>query len=167
VGVVHRALGGDGEVLTRVAGAVQDDRLADPLALPQHIEHLVSSALNLHYHALEAYEIQYTPDGVDSGLCVSVGSTPVNGTPVTLESCGVSAKTVRVVDSFKTIGGFYVPLINGADTNFSHPYVLHYPGTAYPTDSPRPQLNTWTLQTYANGTVFDNEMWGANFGVLK
>ncbi len=36
----------------------------------------------------------------------------------------------------------------------------------YPTDLPRPQLNTYTLQTYSNGTVFDNEMWGANFGVL-
>ena len=48
----------------------------------------------------------------------------------------------------------------------SDPYVLHYPGNGYPTDVPRPQLNTYTLQTYSNGTVFDNEMWGANFGVL-
>jgi hypothetical protein len=128
---------------------------------------LVSAALNLHYHALEAYEIEYSPNGVESGLCMGVGSTPVNGTPVALESCGVSAKTIWVVDAYKSISGFYVPLINGADTNFSHPYVLHYPGSAYPTDSPRPQLNTWTLQKYSNGAVYDNEMWGANFGVLK
>jgi hypothetical protein len=50
---------------------------------------------------------------------------------------------------------------------FSHPYVLHYPGNSFPTDTPRPQLNTWTLQKYSNNTVFDNELWGANFGVLR
>ena len=84
-----------------------------------------------------------------------------------LEPCGQSAKTVWVVDSYDTIKGFFVPLINGSDTNFSHPYVLNYPGNgAYPTDNPRPQLTTWTLSKYSNGTVFDNQMWGANFGVL-
>ena len=63
--------------------------------------------------------------------------------------------------------GFFVPLINGSDTNFSHPYVLNYPGNgAFPTDNPRPQLTTWTLSKYSNGTVFDNQMRGANFGVL-
>jgi hypothetical protein len=50
----------------------------------------------------------------------------------------------------------YVPLINGSDTNFSHPYVLHYPGNSYPTDSPRPQLNTYTLQQYSNGGSDDH-----------
>ena len=33
-----------------------------------------------------------------------------------------------MVDSYDTIKGFFVPLINGSDTNFSHPYVLNYPG---------------------------------------
>lgn len=127
---------------------------------------LVSSALDLHYANDWAFEFEYSPLGANSGLCVGVGSTAVNGTPVSLQSCGASAKTVWVVDSANTIKGFYVPLINGSDTNFSHPYVLHYPGNAFPTDTPRPQLNTYTLQTYSNGTVFDNEMWGANFGVL-
>jgi hypothetical protein len=127
---------------------------------------LVSSALDLHYANDWAYEIEYSPNGVNSNLCVGVGSTAANLTPVSLQPCGASAKTVWVVDSANTIKGFYVPLINGSDTNFSHPYVLHYPGNGYPTNVPRPQLNTYTLQTYSNGTVFDNEMWGANFGVL-
>ena len=51
--------------------------------------------------------------------------------------------------------------------NFSHPFVLHYPGNGHPADTPRPVLNTWNLQKYSNGTVFDNELWGANFGVLR
>ncbi len=128
---------------------------------------LVSSALNLHFANDRAFEFEYSPNGVNSGLCVGVGSTAVNFTPVSLQPCGASAKTVWVVDSSNTIRGFYVPLINGSDTNFSHPFVLHYPGNAFPTDVPRPQLNTHTLQTYSNGTEFDNEMWGANFGVLR
>jgi hypothetical protein len=128
---------------------------------------LVSSALNLHYSHLHAYEFEYSPNGVKSGLCVGAGSTAANGTPVALEPCGSSAKTVWVVDSHDTIRGGYVPLINGSDTNFSHPYVLHYPGNAYPTDTPRPQLNTYELQKYSNGTVYNNEQWGADFGVLR
>jgi hypothetical protein len=129
---------------------------------------LVTAALNLHYSNFEAYEIEYAPLGVASGLCVGVGSTPADGTPVALEQCGVSSKTLWVADSYDTIAGGYVPLINGADTNFSNPYVLNYPGNgAYPTNVPRPQLDTWTLSKYSNGTVFDNQLWGADFGVLR
>jgi hypothetical protein len=128
---------------------------------------LVSAALNLHYANDQAYEFEYSPNGVGSGLCIGVASTAANLTPVVLVPCGASAKSVWVVDSRDTIRGGYVPLINGSDTNFSHPYVLHYPGNGHPTDTPRPQLNTFQLQKYSNGTVFDNEMWGANFGVLR
>jgi hypothetical protein len=128
---------------------------------------LVTASLNLHYSKFEAYEFEYAPNGVGSGYCVGVGSTAVDGTKVALEPCGASSKTIWVADSFDTIKGFFVPLINGSDTNFSHPYVLNYPGNgAFPTDNPRPQLTTWTLSKYSNGTVFDNQMWGANFGVL-
>jgi hypothetical protein len=139
---------------------------------------LVSHALDLHYGGagcevydtitstcttmypdLNAFELEYAPYGVDSGLCVGTGSTAGNGTPVALESCGVSGKTVWIEDyNDGPTEGVY-PLINGSDTNFSHPYVLHYPGNAYPTDMPRPQLNTWTLQKYSDGTTYDNELW--------
>ena len=64
---------------------------------------LVSAAVNLHYGGGAvgfpddfAYEIQYSPFGVDSGLCVGVGSTAVAGTKVALEPCGVSSKTVWI-----------------------------------------------------------------------
>ena len=66
---------------------------------------LVCAAVNLHYGGgatgypdFEAYEIQYSPFGVDSGLCVGVGSTAVAGTKVALEPCGVSSKTVWIMD---------------------------------------------------------------------
>jgi hypothetical protein len=44
--------------------------------------------------------------------------------------------------------------------------VLDYPANSYPTDSPRPQLQTWNLLKFANGTVHDNQLFSANFGVL-
>ena len=97
---------------------------------------------------------------MNSGLCVGVGSTAGNGTPVALEQCGTSSKTVWVVDTNDSNNPDIVPLINGSDTNFSHPFVLHYPGNGYPTDMPRPQLNTWALQLYSDGTPYDNELWG-------
>jgi hypothetical protein len=128
---------------------------------------LVSAALNLHFSHNAAFEFEYSPNGVGSNLCVGVGSTAANGTPVSLQPCGVFARTVWVVDSRDSIRGFFVPLINGSDTNFSHPFVLHYPGNAEPTDIPRPQLNTFNLQKFSNGVVFNNELWGANFGVLR
>ena len=46
----------------------------------------------------------------------------------------------------------YVPLINGSDTNFSHPFVLTYPANGFPTDKPRPQLITNNLTGFSHGT---------------
>jgi hypothetical protein len=120
---------------------------------------LVSNALALQYGTDEAYELEYAPYGVDSGLCMGVSSTAGDGTPVALEPCGASSKTVWVADGADGGKGYY-PAINGSDTNFSHPFVLHYPGNGYPTDMPRPQLTTWTLQEYSDGTVYENELWG-------
>jgi hypothetical protein len=127
---------------------------------------LVSSALDLHYHNLAAFEFEYSPFGMDTGLCIGVPSTARNGTKVSLQPCGETSKTVWVVDSFSKIKGFYVPLINGSDTNFSHPFVLNYPLSGYPTDNPRPVLQTWTLLKFSNGSTVDNEMFSANFGPL-
>ena len=145
---------------------------------------LVSSAVALHYGGLAAgfpndpaFENEYAPFGVDSGLCLGVATTAVQGEGVTLQPCGVSSKTVWILDyldSWSTfIHGGYVPLINGSDTNFSHPYVLTYPTTGYPTDTPRPQLTVTELTGFSNGfggpelgTVDANQLWGADFGVL-
>jgi len=142
---------------------------------------LVSAAVNLHYGGGAvgfpndpAFELEYTPYGVGSGLCVGVFSTAAQGTKVSLQPCGVTSKTVWIVDTLDTnfVGGF-VPLINGSDTNFSHPFVLTYPKNGYPTDIPRPQLTTTNLTGFTGnflvpvlGTVNDNQMWSARFGVL-
>ena len=144
---------------------------------------LVSAAVNLHFGGgakgfpnLNAFEIEYAPFGVDSGLCVGVAATATQGEGVTLQPCGVSAKTVWIIDTNDspiTFFSGYVPLINGSDTNFSHPFVLTYPHNGYPTDIPRPQLRVANLTGFSNGigavvgTVIDTQLWGADFGVLK
>src|ERR1700733_9268106 len=173
---------------------------------------LVSSAVALHYGCIggvnfpdcygfptavvndPAFEIEYAPFGVDSGLCMGVASTAVQGEGVTLQACGVSSKTVWIAD---TGNGFalspnaplgdspdtllfgYAPVINGSDTNFSQPFVLTYPSTGFPTDKPRPPLQVHTLAGFSNpsppfffsgpqvGTVNDSQLWGADFGILK
>jgi len=127
---------------------------------------LVSAALNLHFSAFQAFEIEYAPFGAETGLCVGVGTTAATGTPVSLQPCGVSSKTIWVVDKTELIKGHFAPLINGSDTNFSHPFVLTFPQDAFPTDVPRPQLITWPLTKFSNGTVNDRQMWSANLGVL-
>jgi hypothetical protein len=151
---------------------------------------LVSAAVNLHYGGGAAgfpndpaFENEYAPFGVDSGLCLGVAATAFNDEGVTLQPCGVSSKTVWILDaldSFNTfVTGGYVPLINGSDTNFSHPFVLTYPNLSFPTDKPRPQLVVTNLTGESNaspplfipgpilGTVNVDQLWGADFGILK
>ncbi len=144
---------------------------------------LVSAAVNLHYGGGAkgfpndfAFENEYAPFGVDSGLCLGVAATAFNDEGVTLQPCGVSSKTVWIVDTFDsptTLFNGYVPLINGSDTNFSHPFVLTYPNNSFPTDMPRPQLVVTNITGSSNGpgpvlgTVNVNQLWGADFGILK
>ncbi len=145
---------------------------------------LVSAAVNLHFGggsvgAVDdpAFEYEYAPFGVDSGLCVGTATTAIQGEGVTLQPCGVSAKTVWILDTFDQPFTFFfrgeAPLINGSDTNFSHPFVLTYPANGFPTDKPRPQLQVRNLTGFSNGfgpivgTVIDTQLWGADFGVIK
>ncbi len=140
---------------------------------------LVSAAVDLHYGGGAkgfpndaAFEIQYSPYGVDSGLCMGVAATAVAGEKVTLQPCGVTSKTVWIVDAQDTVRHGYVPLINGSDTNFSQPYVLTYPSASYPTDQPRAALYVSNLtgfqgaNGFPTGTINSNQLFGADFGVL-
>jgi len=152
---------------------------------------LVSAAVALHYGCIPggnfpncgvtgvddpAIELEYAPFGVDSGLCVGVAATATAKEGVTLQPCGVSAKTVWILDindSPATLNRGYIPLINGSDSNFSHPFVLTYPSNGFPTDRPRPQLFVNNLTGFSHGigtpigSVNDTQLWGANFGVLR
>jgi hypothetical protein len=129
---------------------------------------------------LPAFEIEYAPFGVQSGLCMGVPTDAFQNEKVSLAPCGVSSKTVWIVDALDSIlgahSGFYAPLINGSNSNFSHPYVLTYPKNGYPTDIPRPQLTVTNLTGFSQtkapfiaivGTIQSNQLWGATIGELK
>jgi hypothetical protein len=116
-------------------------------------------------------ENEYSPFGVNSGLCVGIAATPFNGEGVTLQPCGITAKTLWIINSSNPIFAYihgYTSLINGANENFSHPYVLNYPQNGYPTDLPRPQLTVREIQTFSQGFPFvvTNQLWGADFGTV-
>jgi hypothetical protein len=121
-----------------------------------------------------AFEIEYAPDGVDSGLCVGVASAATQAEGVTLQECGASSRTVWAIDlydqPFESLIREYVPLINGSDTIFSAPFALTYPFAGYPTDKPHPQLQVDNLSGYTTGfppildisSVDDVQLWGAD-----
>lgn len=130
-----------------------------------------------------AIEVEYAPHGVDTSLCVGTGLGAGNGTPVSLEPCGVSARTVWVLDTVDSCPSnpLYfaeIPAINASTTNFSHPAVLTYPAAGYPTDNPRPQLRTNLLTGFSQsggpgpcgtGSISgpdSNQLWAAKAGVL-
>ncbi len=122
---------------------------------------------------LDAFEVEYAPLGAPTGQCAGLAATPFSGEHVTLQPCGVSGRTVWIVDAFDGSGGAQqfgdsnsfenstgtehgVPLINGANTNFSHPFVMTYPPSGYPTDQPRPVIYVSNLTGHFTGIFPDN-----------
>jgi hypothetical protein len=118
------------------------------------------------YASDPVWETQYAPYGVNSGLCVGVAAA-VSGEGVTLQPCGVSAKTWWISDNAHRYfhhGHFYTPWVNAASTNFTQPLVLTYPVNGYPTDMPRPNLTVTTQTTFSSGAPAQNQMWGLCIG---
>ena len=138
---------------------------------------LASPLTALHYGDDFAFENAYTPFGVFSGLCLGVAATAFQNEGVTLQPCGASSRTIWIVDDNESFLHNFpgVPLINGSNTNFSHPFVLTYPPNANPTDIPRVQLRVTMLtgSTQPGGhhfpvisTVNSSQLWIATFGEL-
>ena len=135
----------------------------------------------------QAGELEYAPFGVDTGLCLGVGTgrLPAAGRAnVSLQPCGQDARTIWILDGVDICNSFQfgeAPVINGADTNFSHPSVLTYPANAYPTDRPRAQLYVTNLTGFSqNGPpspnpsgcqsivgANTNQLWSAYLGIAK
>jgi hypothetical protein len=141
-------------------------------SLYSHGLKIVTAAVDHTYGSDEAFQLQYSPYGRNSGFCLSTwpGVTPQAGYKVRLETCGQYSTSLWIEDEANGVTHHghleYVPLVNGANTNFSNPEVLNYPA-GNPTDMPRPVLNVQPLNTYSNGTVFDNQEWGYKQGVIK
>jgi hypothetical protein len=117
----------------------------------------LSAAINTHYGSDTAYEFQYAPDGVESGLCMGTPGPANNGEIVSLQPCGESGDTLWIYDAADQYERM-VPLINGTDTNFSYPTVL----TANTTGV---KVTTGEL-TGGDGVIEDGQYWSSEYGVL-
>jgi hypothetical protein len=117
---------------------------------------IVGLALDQTWPSDYMYEYEYTPDGVWSNLCLGLATTAADGTAVSLQPCGVSAKTLWMLLSADS-DGRYAPLVSGTDTVTSAPYVLtaggEYAG-----------LTTEQL-SLSGGTFSLNQMWASRSGV--
>jgi hypothetical protein len=151
---------------------------------------LLSSALALHYGCSNtgapaipcangngvddpAYEIEYAPFGVDSGLCVGVAAAAASGEGLTLQGCGQTSRTTWLQDTFSNddspSGQGFWAAINGSGTDYSNPEVMTYPQNAVPTDKPRAQVELENLAQFSQGSPFDDtdQLWNAYAGVLN
>jgi hypothetical protein len=118
---------------------------------------IVGPAVGETWPSYPAYEYEYTPAGTPTNLCLGTAVTAGPSTPLTLQPCGSTAKTLWIPLLADRSGG-YVPLINGSDTRTTFPYVMtgHGPDT---------NLTTAGLVKIA-GIVDPVQMW-ANFrGVI-
>jgi hypothetical protein len=118
---------------------------------------IISDGLDKLYANLHVIEIQYVPAGSPSGLCVGVGSTPSAGTMVTLQDCGVTARTTWIVEPVTTSAGTtYDELFSGATaSNFQHPFSL----TASPKGLP-------AVTAPLGAAPLNYQLWGDVTGVI-
>ncbi|MFE4960125.1 hypothetical protein ACFRCW_40715 [Streptomyces sp. NPDC056653] len=90
---------------------------------------LVSAEVNKHYGNLHAVEVEYAPHGKRTGLCAGLAHTAYQDEGLTLQKCGMSAKTVWIIDtadSPSTASQGHFPLVSGSTTNFAHPYAMTF-----------------------------------------
>ena len=101
------------------------------------------------------FESNWSPFGNQSGLCAGVAKANVNNEAVTLQNCGVDARTLWVGDlshSTTVHGHAYTLWVNAADPNVTHPLVLTAGG---PTGRPTHQLTVSRLNLLTGNTVPD------------
>jgi hypothetical protein len=117
---------------------------------------VLGSAVGRTWPSDELYEYQYAPDGVPGTLCLGLAVTAANGTAVSLQPCGTSARVLWIALSADRIGS-YQPLVNGSDTVTSTPYVL--------TAGQVGGILTTTEMYLVAGSVAPSQMWENRFGV--
>jgi hypothetical protein len=110
------------------------------------------------------FEANWSPFGNESGLCTGAFQPVFSGENVTLQNCGSQTSTIWVGDlKNDTIhnGRLYIPWVNGASSNFSHPLVLTVDAG---TQRPINQLRLQSLNKLTNGVAPDSQEFSFYFG---
>ena len=103
------------------------------------------------------FESDWSPFGNESALCAGIARRNVAGQNVTLQNCGVSARTMWVGDLAELVshnGRLYTPWVNASDPNFSHPLVLTVDAGTF---LPENQLKVERLDLLTGHTVKDSQ----------
>jgi hypothetical protein len=118
---------------------------------------IVSAAVDHSWPNDIGYEYQYAPGGHESSLCLGTAGTAAQGTPVTLQQCGVSGQTVWIATAPR---GEFTPLVNGTDNRSFEPYVL----TVSTDNGP---LSVGAFFAILRGTMPpENQLWQSINGVI-
>ena len=131
---------------------------------------LVSDAVNRHYGTLTASQLEYTPSGMPTGLCVGVAADPFQGEALSLQPCTIPGRTVWIIDtadSPATAGAHYFPIVSGATSSLSSPFAMTYPSHVN-TTATLPPIRLRHLQFHgAEHAVPARQLWGVLTGALQ
>jgi hypothetical protein len=135
-----------------------ESRYLGPVSVLYHYG-IVSALVEFHWGNDAAYEYVYAPGSDESSLCLGISSIADEGMPVTLQQCGVTAKTVWISVPNST-SRVFTTLISGTDTSVTSPYVL----TA---GSDNGQLAVDHLVVSLGKIPAEGQMWRAMYGVIS
>jgi len=139
-----------GDVIVSRVGTVSEFYAAD----------MVSAAVNDHYGALQAVQIEYAPRGRATGLCAGLATTAYQNEGLSLQPCSTPGTTVFVIDTADSPGTAptYFPIITASTTDFVHPYAMTIDG------NPAHQGFVRIRVRHLVGNpshVPDNQLWGS------
>jgi hypothetical protein len=128
---------------------------------------LVSAAVNRQFGTLTASQLEYTPDGIPSGLCVGIATEPYPGEAVSLQSCSIPGRTVWIIDtadSPATASAGLFPIVSGATRDFAHPFTMTYPRHV-DTAAMLPPIRLFHMEFRGpERTVPETQLWGVAKG---
>ena len=128
---------------------------------------LVSAAVNRQFGTLTASQLEYTPDGIPSGLCVGIATEPYPGEAVSLQSCTIPGRTVWIIDtadSPATASAGLFPIVSGATRDFAHPFTMTYPRHV-DTAAMLPPIRLFHMEFRGpERTVPETQLWGVAKG---
>ena len=125
---------------------------------------MVSAAVNSHYGAEKAVQVEYAPRGVPTGLCAAIATaTPYQDEGLTLQPCTTPGTTVFIIDTADSpaTAPVYFPIVLASTTNFVHPFTMTFPGQADPAHRLFPQIKVQHLMGNP-ANVPDDQLWGAD-----
>jgi hypothetical protein len=130
---------------------------------------LVSAEVMLHYGSLPASQLEYSPAGTPTGLCVAVAADPYQHEALSLQPCSVPGRTVWIIGtslSPTTAAAGFFPIVSGATTDFARPFTMTYPRHV-DTGDELPPIRLGHVQFLGpERTLPDTQLWGVARGVL-